>query len=554
MFDRLSAALLVSLFALLGILYFAYFTREIEPFPPANDDQAAYLTELYTLTDNVHSGGLMNLLRSLAQPGSGASVVFPLEGTIMQLITNGGRLAALLVNFLGMFLLFTIAFAAVSGLTHGRWIAIGVLGPILAQGTFWVGAGGLFDYRIDFIAFCLYGAWVCAVIRSETFSDRSWSIIAGLLATALVLNRVLSVLYVVGTTACVIVILLFARWFWLHDITLRIRQRMVNIAISTAILILVSAPFLVVHWPAIRFRYVGLHLFAEDKVARQLSVGIVQWWDNLTYYPWAIWIDHLGRGFLVACIAFCIGVAAHVLHERYLEPRRDKVSVSPPGGLQVGLEVAFLLSSIIVPLAILTANSIKYSSVAGVMGVPIALALTLVPARILAGRVTTRPIVIGSAVAFVIGVVVHLDYSVRRPPLGSRSVRQGWADTVRWIDQDARARGIGSPRLFFDLVAPQWNASAFTAFAYEKSGILTSFNHLFPRSILSFSRADAFAALEQADYVVLTEVPKAGPFPFFATMAELEGDVRRWVDANLVLQASFPVGYKVLVYTRPRPN
>lgn len=554
MLDKLSASFLLALFGFLAVLYFGYFTREIEPFPPANDDQAAYLTELYTLAAKVHDGGLVRLVQSLAQPGSGASAVFPLEGAVVHLLTNGGRLAALLVNFIALCLLLTIAFASISEVTQSRWVAGGTLGAILAQATYWVGAGGLFDYRIDFVAFCFYGAWVCAIIRSDIFVSRKWSVIAGLLAAALVLNRVLSILYIAGSTACVITALVLASRFCpKNNVALRLGQRMTNIAISTAIFVAVSAPLLVVNWPAIQYRYIGLHLFADDKTARQISVGIVHWFDNFTYYPWAIWNDHLGRGFLLASIAFCLGIAAHVV-QKAPPSFRSQNRRGSADTIQVALEVAFLLSTILVPLAVLTANSIKYSSVAGVIGVPIALALTFVPARILAGRAVTPPIVIGAVAAFGIGIAVHLDHSVRRPPLGSLAMRQGWADTVLWIHRDARERGVGSPRIFFDLAAPQWNAAVFTAFGYEKSGVLVSFNHIFPRSILAFERSEAIGALKEADYVVLSEVPKAGPYPFFAAMAGLERDVREWVDANLVFRASFPVGYTVRVYTPPRPK
>jgi hypothetical protein len=53
------------------------------------------------------------------------------------------------------------------------------VGLIVCQMTPWLGTGGLFDFRMDFIAYCLFGVWVCAALRSNLFRDWRWAVAAG---------------------------------------------------------------------------------------------------------------------------------------------------------------------------------------------------------------------------------------------------------------------------------------------------------------------------------------------------------------------------------------
>jgi hypothetical protein len=59
----------------------------------------------------------------------------------------------------------------------------------------------LFDFRMDFIAYCLFGVWVCAALRSGLFLDWRWAIATGLLAALLVANRFLTIIYLLGIIA-----------------------------------------------------------------------------------------------------------------------------------------------------------------------------------------------------------------------------------------------------------------------------------------------------------------------------------------------------------------
>ena len=54
------------------------------------------------------------------------------------------------------------------------------------------------DFRIDFIACCLFGVFISLVLRSRLFASWGWSVAVGAAASLLVLFRFLSLLYVAG--------------------------------------------------------------------------------------------------------------------------------------------------------------------------------------------------------------------------------------------------------------------------------------------------------------------------------------------------------------------
>ena len=141
------------------------------------------------------------------------------------------------------------------------------LGLVLSEITLWFWEGdGLFDFRIDFLAYCLYGIWVCAVIRSQLFLHRNLSLGCGLIGTFLVLNRFVTFTYLVGVSAgfalfCGII----ARWRKDAEVVLRLRERLLNLGLSTALLIILVVPMLIHNWKAIEGYYVVGHAVGDEK-------------------------------------------------------------------------------------------------------------------------------------------------------------------------------------------------------------------------------------------------------------------------------------------------
>ena len=228
-------------------------------------------------------------------------MALPIEGALAGLVLGGARLPQLCVLFIAFCALQVVAFTTAQAVWRHRIYGYLVLGLILSQSTLWFWAGGLFDFRMDFFAYCLYGVWACAVIRSKLFLDRRWAIGCGLIGTFLVLNRFLTLIYLVGVSAGLAGVFVII-WI-LHrgdtELSRRMRQRLFNLGLSLGILVILVGPILVVNRAAIYNKYVYAQFFYE-KDTRARELGIVGLRGHLFYYPISILRDHLGKTFLLA--------------------------------------------------------------------------------------------------------------------------------------------------------------------------------------------------------------------------------------------------------------
>src|SRR5271166_2504410 len=234
-FDRTALLILILLEAL---LFSSFYMREVAWYPPDNFDQASYLIETYRLQERILTHGLGQAWKVLWSRGHAAGVLFPIEGALAGIVIGGTRLPQLCVLFIGFCGLQVAAFTTARAVWERRVYGYIALGLILSQITlwFWQG-GGLFDFRMDFLAYCLYGIWACAVTRSQLFLHRYWSLGSGLIGAFLVLNRFVTFTYLVGVSAGFALVCGIIAIFWRKDADLisRMRRRLLNLGLSIAL-------------------------------------------------------------------------------------------------------------------------------------------------------------------------------------------------------------------------------------------------------------------------------------------------------------------------------
>jgi len=297
------------LFALELLLFCTVYNREVAWYPPSYFDQAGYLASTYGLQEQALTHGLGKLWKALGSTQNPTGVALPIDGAIFGIILGGGRLPQLCVNLVLFFALQAVAFWTGKTVWKTRLHGYLLVGLILSQGTAWTQPGGLFDFRIDFAAYCLYGIWVCAILCSNVFAERR-SISAGLIGAILVLHRFLTIIYLIGVLAGLAAICVLPA-FWNrekpgpHEHTL---VRLKNIGLSSLALILVAGPLLLANAHAI-WNYYGVgHLLSEEKFLRANEVGAHGLLGHLLFYPQSIGQDHLGPLFFWAA-AIPLGAA-----------------------------------------------------------------------------------------------------------------------------------------------------------------------------------------------------------------------------------------------------
>jgi hypothetical protein len=135
---------------------------------------------------------------------------------------------------------------------------------VVVMRTLFNSAGGIFDFRIDFLAFCAYGLWVCAVLRSGVFRHFGWSVVAGIAAAFLILNRMLSSVYLGPTYAILFLSFAWLAWF-AKDAGVRAiyKTRSIYILLSGGLILVIFA-YPILNNFELMYNYYYVSLFASS--------------------------------------------------------------------------------------------------------------------------------------------------------------------------------------------------------------------------------------------------------------------------------------------------
>jgi hypothetical protein len=538
--NRFDRVVLFGLIVLEALLFSSFYMREIAWYPPDNSDQASYLIETYQLQERIFTHGLGQIWKYFWSRGHAAGVLFPIEGALAGIIIGGPRVPQLCVLFLGFCGLQIVAFTVARTIWRRRVYGYVALGLILSQTTlwFWEG-GGLFDFRMDFLAYCLYGIWACAVLRSQLFLHRYWSLGCGLIGAYLVLNRFVTVTYLLGVSSGFAIVCGAVALYWRRDVALafRMRQRLLNLGLSSALLVVVCVPIMLHNWHAIHGYYVVGHAVGEEKYVRAALLGIHDLQGHLSFYPNSIAQDHLGRVFLwVSAIAIGCGVAARLLGRNLRQPpvaRRDET---------FSLQIIFLAGAVLGPLIVLTADISKSPVVGGIVGVPVALLVVAVAAASAPDPSESEPfwvrrmLVACAVVAVALGLYNQLDRASRHwPDFAHRDDLKQLDELDKTMAELANANGWDHPGVSYDVITGWLNAGPPTISAFEQSSKLIEFEPMLGNGVLGVDREAAISLLKQSDFAIFTTLPKVGIYPFYRHIAEYWDELKIWADDNMVV-------------------
>src|SRR3984893_10973608 len=203
---RIHTVLLIALFAVEAMIFYAHVARDIAPFYPSKFDQLSYYLATYDLIGAFHARGLSVLVEELLQANSATGTTFVLQGALLSLIGGENRTAILSVNLAYLLALQFVFFFVIrtrTGRTDLAWIGMAFL---LSMSTLFNGAGGIYDYRIDFSAFCLYGIWTCLIVWSGSFLRTSRALLVAAVGILLVYSRFFTIIYVGGVLGTLLAI------------------------------------------------------------------------------------------------------------------------------------------------------------------------------------------------------------------------------------------------------------------------------------------------------------------------------------------------------------
>lgn len=547
--------LLAALFVLEAIVFYAHVARDVAPYYPPRFDQLSYYLSTYDLVSAFHAKGVGAFIDELLQAGNPTGTTFVLEGALLSLIGGANRTAFLSINLLYFFAMQFVFFAVIRARICRVDFAWTGLALLLSSGTLFYAAGGIYDYRIDFSAMCLYGIWACLIVWSAAFRHTGRSVIVALAGILLVYSRFFTFIYI-GAVLGVLLAINLTKHVRGRETNPDSGRRALNIILSGLLVAAACLPRLYLSRDAIYGYYMIGHVLGDEKYIRAHELGIYSLAGHLLYYPKSILETHVG---LLAWL-MAGALAGWSLW-------RDRVS---DGEMLVrlrvfGQEFSALGIAVLIPLVALTANVSKSPVVGGVVTVPILMAMVLFGAAIWPhGAMLTirrlRPVSV-AAVAMVValtafairgsssrGLAPHAD--LERITLLAKSIATYAADNhldrlSMSTDRIDDYQNVGTPKLVsIELLHRN----------LEVDGLLGHGTY----GIFPTSRDDAMRLIAASDVIVLTDpdLDRAHPYPINTKIKEYWNELRDWTSQNRELVYSteiFGIPYRVFGRTPASP-
>ena len=524
-----------------GILFRRHAVREIAWAYPPDHDQLTYLEESYQTYDEFLHRGVGGLAEGLGlRPGpirlSPSSATLNVQAALIYWAAGPSRLSALSLN-LFYWAVFQLTFVGTVRWLTKRWSAAFLaFGLLLTTLSAFEVPGGLFDFRLDFIASCLIGLVICAVIRSRCFLLWRWSLVAGCAGAILATFRLITVVYLFGALAAYFAFLLLQFWRLQHDVAGRraVARQVKGLLGGAAVLAAVTGPVLWQRRHAIADYYVREHVTGHDKDLRALVAGNTTWERILSFYPRSLLYDHLGATFVV--------LSSVVLALSFARRRRGDAADTGSAPLdqksEFGAIAAFLGACIVVPLVVLSIDVDK-SHVVGSIMVPgivwAVLVLTTALSRAgnaAADRQSRLVLAAFAAAAMAAGLAAQFSqYSRHSPMTKERANVENVLALYEAIASKAQEMNLPAPTIATDCTADYLTAKILTVMTYERHGRLLSAAEVLAR-LDRYPVDEIHRRIEHGDFVILTEGHESAgafsAFPFNVQMRQLHEPLLRW--------------------------
>ena len=544
-------------------------TTGYSPYYPANYDQLSYFGETYVLLVRAHREGWWTIFGEYVHPIHANGIGFTVQGALLGLLSPS-RTAIISINLIYFAALQLVLFLTVRARTNRpalAWIAVGL---VLSCGALYVNPGGIYDYRIDFAAMCLYGVWCCCLVRSRVLLHTSPSAIAGGVGAMVGALRYFTVAYLGIVLAGLLVFALFERRYAHSALGRRIAFRRVRNAVLAGMIILVVVlPIIYLSKDIIYSYYVVGHVLSEEKYIRARELGLDTIFAHLAFYPRSIYTTQLGwwARLLILGLLAMAGV-----HLAFAGRGRDFLR----GLRRYRAELLVSALAIVAPIVVLTGNIAKSPVVANITVVPIVLFVVFflaaarlpdwsAPPRLVpVGRLRTGDSapgvgLIAAAVAFFVGFHVFL---VRGTDVQHNMPRAELEKVTRFNETIADyVIRTGQPRtvVSFDRVSDFVNYATIRLFGFERTGKLVDLHPNLGHGIYGIfatPREVALKLVEESDIIVLTDpvIGRENNYPINTRIREYWSELQTWTEQHRSLLASAVInGIPHRAYVREFP-
>src|SRR5262245_40310335 len=507
---------LAALLAIEALAFYVQLQHQIVSFYPMNFDQTAYINSARMLCATYIGNGWIAFIHAILSLPYATGGGLMAQGALLCIIGGPSRTALLSLNLIYFLVLQFVLFRVVlkkTNETGGAWLAIAFLLPL---STIFNVAGGIYDFRVDFVVFCLFGIWACLIIESHIFKEQMPALFAAVVAIDLIWTRYVTVVYFILILFGLLVVFLYTGHNHIELPNSPAKRRIQNLAISGSMIAFVVLPMLVVNVRSIYEKYIVGHVLSDEKYIRAEELNLHSATEHLLYYLRSILLDHIGRYslYFIGSVSILVVIAA-------MARRRMTPLLTLDRRL---LDLVFLFLSIFVPIAVLTIDIAKSQVVGGIVVVPMLLAAVVLLPHKFASEIDCRrggdhhrdqfwaiaPKCPSTVILFLIvifGLGGFLANAAAKQHRLSRIDLDHVNEINRRIAQYLIENAVTSPRLFIDRLVDYLYGGTVTLFGFEQFGQVVDFARSNEQDfgIFAISRETALDLLARSDVAVITD-------------------------------------------------
>jgi hypothetical protein len=559
---------LLLLFVAEAVIFYTQTADQIAPFFPMNFDQAGYANYTYQLYEAIRDRGWIAIASEITEPPTATGTALIIQGAILSLVGGANRITLTSINLLYFLALQTVVVLTILARTRSVPLAIVALALLLSLRTIFNPAGGIFDYRMDFVALCLYGIWACLILWSDRFAERRIMVGATCVAILLVATRTFTLIY----TGCVVAGLLSLALLdrrHASDMAERelARRRVRNTFWSAAALGLATLPLLLLARSKIYEKYVVGHVLNNEKYIRAEEMNVHSAWEHALFYPKSVLLDHTGPTACWLVLAlFVTGLIALVFSGR--GAARGMCERAYRG------DVGALAMLIVVPIIFLTIDIAKSTVVGGIIAVPLVLTAILAidtvnpylskSAENSIGRdLGKRKLFSSLPAALTIGVaIVALGTFLVQANSKQHDLPRNDLETINSLNDTIASylvrAGLREPSMSIDRIIDHLNIGTVAVTAYERDRRILKFRRgMLGDDIFAVPRGMALKLAAESDVLVLTDPVRgrASPYPFNAELKSYWKDLQDIANDRMKLLTRQEVGdITYNVFAKPLVN
>lgn len=282
------------------LLFRSYCFREIIPYIPENMDQVGYIGVSYHIYDMFLAGEYVKSFIYALNSGPYSGMLF--IGAINLFVFGFSRFSLLLPNFIAFFLCQFIVSKILLRITNSRYVALIYYGIILLLQVSFAAVGGMFDYRWDFLAFCIYTIWVSYLLEFLYGNEKRAFYCSAIAGGILLYIRLNTILYL----GIILLIVFFIKLFMLP---IGRKSFLLSWCKYSGILLLSGGWYLLINFKNFLNYYFSALFTSSSREAWQMHMDLK---SNILFYPNILRTSLIGEGACAIIVILCIIAITHI--------------------------------------------------------------------------------------------------------------------------------------------------------------------------------------------------------------------------------------------------